>query len=113
MPEWNVFSVNPSYTKTLGSQKERKHFLLETMRDFILLSEADYIICGFSSNVSVNIQYFAKTVHNFWFFVQVCRLLLEIKAATHLNATEVFKSVDDGYCFGLSGVYCPEVIVKV
>lgn len=51
-PKWNILAFPTNIT--LSNQPDRSEALDTIVRDIILLSECDYIICGFSSNVSFN-----------------------------------------------------------
>ena len=40
-----------SAKKSLRSQDERVNYLDDIIRDILILAEADFLVCGFSSNV--------------------------------------------------------------
>lgn len=66
--------------------------------DVLLLSESDYIVCTFSSQVPGHTSH--SCCSSCRFRLQVCRLAYELMQMHHVDASQQYYSLDDIYYFG-------------
>ncbi|OXA42360.1 Alpha-(1,6)-fucosyltransferase [Folsomia candida] len=89
-PSWKIIGFPATFSE---KWETRRHDVFEIIRDIILLSECDHVVCGFSSNV--------------------CRLILEIQSWKYYrfnpgnisnNGSSRLKSLDGAYIYNLWGI---------
>lgn len=98
--EWEVLG-DPGIAQS-AALSQRYNGLNGIIRDVILLSECDYLVCTFSSQVNYfyNICQKVQAQESKILSPQVCRLAYEILQTKHTDASQRFVSLDDIYYYG-------------
>lgn len=110
-PEWEILGDSRVAQSASMSQRYNREGLNGILKDVFALAECDFVVCTFSSQVSLYqhlnfFVYISTCSINFGIVcttllcLQVCRLAYELIQAKHADASERFVSLDDIYYYG-------------